>query len=82
MLSILWEEVNMYTILITQEVQCSDKARVLELWAGNDFEGEAVDIKVFQDGELLDEESIQSEFNRTRECAKTHLQGFKEVFAL
>jgi len=72
----------MYTVLITQEVQCENKDHAYGLWAGNDYEGEAIDIKVFQDGELLDEESIQSEFNRTRECAKTHLQGFKEVFAL
>ena len=82
MLSILWEEVNMYTILITQEVHCSDKARVLELWAGNDFEGEAIDIKVFQDEEQWDDKDIQTELNRARECVRTHLQGFKEVFAL
>ena len=82
MLSILWEEVNMYTVLITQEVQCSDKARVLELWAGNDFEGEAIDIKVFKDEEQWDDKDIQTELNRARECVRTHLQGFKEVFAL
>jgi hypothetical protein len=82
MLSILWEEVNMYTVLITQEVHCSDKARVLELWAGNDFEGEAIDIKVFKDEEQWDDKDIQTELNRARECVKTHLQGFKEVFAL
>jgi hypothetical protein len=82
MLSILWEEVNMYTILITQEVHCSDKARVLELWAGNDFEGEAIDIKVFKDEEQWDDKDIQTELNRARECVRTHLQGFKEVFAL
>ena len=72
----------MYTILITQEVHCSDKARVLELWAGNDFEGEAIDIKVFQDEEQWDDKDIQTELNRARECVRTHLQGFKEVFAL
>ena len=82
MLSILWEEVNMYTVLITQEVHCSDKARVLELWAGNDFEGEAIDIKVFKDEEQWDDKDIQTELNRARECVRTHLQGFKEVFAL
>ena len=82
MLSILWEEVNMYTILITQEVHCSDKARVLELWAGNDFEGEAIDIKVFKDEDQWDDKDIQTELNRARECVRTHLQGFKEVFAL
>lgn len=82
MLSILREEVNMYTILITQEVHCSDKARVLELWAGNDFEGEAIDIKVFKDEEQWDDKDIQTELNRARECVRTHLQGFKEVFAL
>ena len=76
------EEVNMYTILITQEVHCSDKARVLELWAGNDFEGEAIDIKVFKDEEQWDDKDIQTELNRARECVRTHLQGFKEVFAL
>ena len=72
----------MYTILITQEVHCSDKARVLELWAGNDFEGEAIDIKVFQDEEQWDDKDIQTELNRARECVRTHLQGFKEVFTL
>ena len=72
----------MYTILITQEVQCGDKARVLELWAGNDFEGEAIDIKVFQDEEQWDDKDIQTELNRARECVRTHLLGFKEVFAL
>ncbi len=72
----------MYTILITQEVHCSDKARVLELWAGNDFEGEAIDIKVFKDEEQWDDKDIQTELNRARECVRTHLQGFKEVFAL
>ena len=72
----------MYTILITQEVHCSDKARVLELWAGKDFEGEAIDIKVFQGGEQWDDKDIQTELNRARECVRTHLQGFKEVFAL
>ena len=82
MLSILWEEVNMYTILITQEVHCSDKARVLELWAGNDYEGEAIDIKVFKDEEQWEDKDIQTELNRARECVRTHLQGFKEVFAL
>ena len=82
MLSILWEEVNMYTILITQEVHCSDKARVLELWAGNDFEGEAIEIEVFKDEEQWDDKDIQTELNRARECVRTHLQGFKEVFAL
>ena len=71
----------MYTILITQEVHCSDKARVLELWAGNDFEGEAIDIKVFKDEEQWDDKDIQTELNRARECVRTHLQGFKEVFA-
>ena len=76
------EEVNMYTVLITQEVHCSDKARVLELWAGNDFEGEAIDIKVFKDEEQWDDKDIQTELNRARECVRTHLQGFKEVFAL
>ena len=72
----------MYTILITQEVRCSDKARVLELWAGNDFEGEAIDIKVFKGEEQWDDKDIQTELNRARECVRTHLQGFKEVFAL
>ena len=72
----------MYTILITQEVHCSDKARVLELWAGNDFEGEAIDIKVFKDEEQWDDKDIQTELNRARECVRTHLQGFKEVFTL
>jgi len=72
----------MYTILITQEVHCSDKARVLELWAGNDFEGEAIDIKVFKDEDQWDDKDIQTELNRARECVRTHLQGFKEVFAL
>ena len=72
----------MYTILITQEVHCSDKARVLELWAGNDFEGEAIDIKVFKDEKQWDDKDIQTELNRARECVRTHLQGFKEVFAL
>ena len=72
----------MYTILITQEVHCSDKARVLELWAGNDFEGEAIDIKVFKDEEQWDDKDIQTELNRARECVRMHLQGFKEVFAL
>ena len=72
----------MYTILITQEVHCSDKARVLELWAGNDFEGEAIDIKVFKDEEQWNDKDIQTELNRARECVRTHLQGFKEVFAL
>ena len=72
----------MYTILITQEVHCSDKARVLELWAGNDFEGEAIDVKVFKDEEQWDDKDIQTELNRARECVRTHLQGFKEVFAL
>jgi len=72
----------MYTVLITQEVHCSDKARVLELWAGNDFEGEAIDIKVFKDEEQWDDKDIQTELNRARECVRTHLQGFKEVFAL
>jgi hypothetical protein len=81
MLSALWEEVNMYTVLITQEVHCSDKARVLELWAGNDFKGEAIDIKVFKDEEQWDDKDIQTELNRARECVRTHLQGFKEVFA-
>ena len=71
----------MYTVLITQEVHCSDKARVLELWAGNDFEGEAIDIKVFKDEEQWDDKDIQTELNRARECVRTHLQGFKEVFA-
>ena len=82
MLSALWEEVNMYTVLITQEVHCSDKARVLELWAGNDFEGEAIDIKVFKDEKQWDDKDIQTELNRARECVRTHLQGFKEVFTL
>ena len=72
----------MYTILITQEVHCSDKARVLELWAGNDFEGEAIDIKVFKDEKQWDDKDIQTELNRARECVRTHLQGFKEVFTL
>ena len=72
----------MYTVLITQEVHCSDKARVLELWAGNDFEGEAIDIKVFKDEEQWDDKDIQTELNRARECVRTHLQGFKEVFTL
>ena len=72
----------MYTILITQEVHCSDKASVLELWAGNDFEGEAIDIKVFKGEEQWDDKDIQTELNRARECVRTHLQGFKEVFAL
>jgi hypothetical protein len=72
----------MYTVLITQEVHCSDKARVLELWAGNDYEGEAIDIKVFKDEEQWEDKDIQTELNRARECVRTHLQGFKEVFAL
>ena len=76
------EEVNMYTVLITQEVHCSDKARVLELWAGNYFKGEAIDIKVFNGEEQWDDKDIQTELNRARECVRTHLQGFKEVFAL
>ena len=71
----------MYTVLITQEVHCSDKARVLELWAGNDFKGEAIDIKVFNGEEQWDDKDIQTELNRARECVRTHLQGFKEVFA-
>ena len=53
----------MYTILITQEVHCSNKARVLELWAGNDFEGEAIDIKVFKDEEQWEDKDIQTELN-------------------
>jgi len=38
MLSILWEEVNMYTVLITQEVQCESKDHAYGILAGNDKE--------------------------------------------
>ena len=38
MLSILWEEVLMYTILITQEVQCESKDHAYGIWAGSDKE--------------------------------------------
>ena len=72
----------MYTVQITQEVQCRDKSHAYDIWAGSEeYEGEAFDIRVFQNGEPMDDVEIQNEINRAREWARKHIQGFKEAFA-
>jgi hypothetical protein len=71
----------MYTILITQEVHCRNQAHAFGLWTGSEEYKcnfmEAVEIKVFEDGEEVDDEIIQLALNIKEACAK-----IKEVFAL
>jgi hypothetical protein len=71
----------MYTVLITHEMQCRDQAHAFGLWTGSEeYEGnfmDAVEIKVFEDGEQVDDEIIQLALNIKEACAK-----IKEVFAL
>ena len=71
----------MYTVSITHELQCRDQAHAFGLWTGSDeYEGnfmDAVEIKVFENGEQVDDEIIQLALNIKEACAK-----IKEVFAL
>ena len=71
----------MYTVQITHELQCRDQAHAFGLWTGSEeYEGnfmDAVGIRVFEDGEQVDDESIQLALNIKAACAK-----IKEVFAL